>query len=170
MRRVRTLKSQCLLYTVFPTASPSSSSASLHGGDGLRSMVAPQRCGDSEAAARPERRPRLHSALCPPAAAAAPRARDRSGIMTGSCWDRTGTVPRPARPGPPLRGERHPRSRSTRGSQGGPFSASTRPPAAPRRAVPRPGRMDARSEENSSQENFFIWLYKGRCDRSGALP
>lgn len=73
MRRVRTLKSQCLLYTVFPTASPSSSSASLHGGDGLRSMVAPQPRAGSEAAARPERHPRPHSAPCPPAAAAAPR-------------------------------------------------------------------------------------------------
>lgn len=164
MRRVSTLKSQCLLYTVFPTASPSSSSASLHGGDGLRSMVAaPQPGGDSEAAAaRPERRPRLHSAPCPPAGGTAP------GTAPGSHRDVPGSHrPIPAHPGPPLNRRPHPRSRSTRGSQLNPLAAPVTP--RPRPAAPRPGRKDARSEGNGSQEEFFIRLYRGRCERSGVL-
>lgn len=81
MRRVRTLKSQCLLYTVFPTASPSSSSASLHGGDGLRSMVAPQpRGGAARAAPAAPQRPLPAGGRC--------RTQDHNPTVTGSRRDR----------------------------------------------------------------------------------
>lgn len=49
------LKSQCLLYTVLPTASPSSS-ASLEGGDGLRSMAPGPAASPAPTRRRPERR------------------------------------------------------------------------------------------------------------------
>lgn len=68
MRRVRMLKSQCLLYTVLPTASPSSS-ASLEGGDGLRSMAPGPTASPAPTRRRPERHlrsRRAHSAPCRP--------------------------------------------------------------------------------------------------------
>lgn len=101
------LNSQCLLYTVFPTASPSSSSASLEGGEGLRSMAARHRrhnragANESEAAARapPGRRP-----TAPPVGAERREPSGRAGLVRAA--------PGQHRPPPP------PAESSARGPRG----------------------------------------------------
>lgn len=129
MRRVRMLKSQCLLYTVLPTASLSSS-ASLEGGEGLRSMAPGPAASPAPTRRRPERRLSSRRPTAPPAG-------------RGS----EPTSPHGGRPPPQSPRRPAPRPRLT-------------PPAAQRQLRRRSNTNRADTSESWKRSSFFIGLHK----------